>query len=138
MTEVSKEAVEALHAALSCTSSIDDFSVGAPAEVIKHLNARGFIIARQQDCETSSGCVYADIKAYPPDGRCINAPALRYTAIPTGHDRGYTVTETSVSEAEIEREARELSLYAGNNSDPDDMTMSVLDAIKLAQKYRRM
>lgn len=44
MTEVSKEAVEALHAALSCTSSIDDFSVGAPAEVIKHLNAKGFTI----------------------------------------------------------------------------------------------
>lgn len=93
MTEVSKEAVEALHAALSCTSSIDGFSVGAPAEVIKHLNARGFIIAR----------------AEPP-----------------------------MSEAELEREARELSLYAGNNSDPDDMTMSVLDAIELVKKYRRM
>lgn len=71
MTEVIKEAVEALHAALSCTSSIGNFRVGTPAEVIKHLAAKGFTITR---IETSpSDTTYPAQKVEIPDG-------FKYTA----------------------------------------------------------
>jgi len=115
--------------------------------IVDNMVAKGFTITRQQDCVPSSGCVYADIKAYPPDGRCINAPALRYTAIPTGHDRGYMVTEPSMSEAELEREARKVMRHAfpsyvggacvqSQNNYSIKERNHVAKIIELAKKYR--
>jgi len=96
----------------------------------KHLASQGFTIARAEPAPVGFDAAIKQLGE--PD-------EINHWSLDEGNLRWFVSqcrAEPSMSEAELEREARELSLYAGNNSDPDDMTIDVLSAIALAKKYR--
>jgi len=76
MTEVSKEAVEALGKSInrSTTYLLDSEEI---MDVCDGLAKYGYTIAPiaqpVSEFEVSSGCVFNDLKTCPPDGRCVNA-----------------------------------------------------------------
>lgn len=129
MTTTTPDAVEALHSALSRSSSVDDFSTGAPAEVIKHLNNQGFTITRAEPAPVGFDAAIKQLGE--PD------EATGHWSLDEGNLRwfvGQCRAKPAMSDAELERElmARAWKEVPMGGA----YLLTVDDAMAIAKKYR--
>ncbi len=140
MTTTTTDAVEALHAALSRSSSVDDFSTGAPAEVIEHLNNQGFTIARAEapvaDEKLRLAC--SAWHELPDDEDDLVDWCFQHADNLVNHVEPTLTTraEPAMSEAELEATAKTIATMAFSVSDVRLIDVIARDIAELAKKYR--